>query len=90
VRDRYGKSLNAMCVLMARRLAEAGVPFITVFTKEDPKLDALCKSGGSWDTHGSNFHCLREHLLPEFDRYFLRPPGGLARPRPARRDACPH
>jgi uncharacterized protein (DUF1501 family) len=49
---------------------EAGVPFVTVFTKEDPKLDALCKSGGSWDTHGNNFGCLREHLLPEFDRYF--------------------
>lgn len=70
VRNRYGKSLNAMSVLMARRLVEAGVPFVTVFTKEDPKMDALCKSGGSWDTHGSNFHCLREYLLPEFDRYY--------------------
>jgi hypothetical protein len=70
VRDRYGKSLNAMSVLMARRLVEAGVPFVTVFTKEDPKMDAICKSGGSWDTHGSNFHCLREILLPEFDQYY--------------------
>jgi hypothetical protein len=70
VRDRYGKTLNAMSVLMARRLVEAGVPFVTVFSKEDPKLDALCKSGGSWDTHGNNFNCLRDHLLPEFDRYF--------------------
>jgi hypothetical protein len=70
VRDRYGKSLNAMSVLMARRLVEAGVPFVTVFTKEDPKLNDLCKSGGSWDTHGSNFVCLRDHLLPEFDQYF--------------------
>ena len=70
VRDRYGKSLNAMSVLMARRLVEAGVPFVTVFTKEDSKFAALCKSGGSWDTHGSNFVCLRDHLLPEFDQYF--------------------
>lgn len=69
-RARYGTSLNAMSVLMARRLVEAGVPFVTVFTKEDPKLDALCKSGGSWDTHGSNFNCLKDHLLPEFDQYF--------------------
>jgi hypothetical protein len=70
VREKYGQSLNGMSVLMARRLVEAGVPFVTVFSKEDPKLDALCKSGGSWDTHGNNFNCLREHLLPEFDRYF--------------------
>lgn len=70
VRDRYGKSLNAMSMLMARRLVEAGVPFVTVFTKEDPKTGELCKSGGSWDTHGSNFVCLRDHLLPEFDQYF--------------------
>jgi hypothetical protein len=70
LRDRYGKSLNAMSVLMARRLVEAGVPFVTVFTKEDPKTGDLCKSGGSWDTHGSNFVCLRDHLLPEFDQYY--------------------
>jgi hypothetical protein len=70
VRERYGQTLNGMSVLMARRLVEAGVTFVTVFSKEDPKLDALCKSGGSWDTHGNNFGCLREHLLPEFDRYF--------------------
>src|SRR5262249_39480394 len=68
VRDRYGKTLNATSVLMARRLVEAGVPFVTVFTKENPATSDLCKSGGSWDTHGSNFFCLREHLLPEFDR----------------------
>src|SRR5262249_33554255 len=51
-------------------LVEAGVPFVTVFWLEDPKLDALCKSAGGWDTHGSNFHCLRNHLLPDFDQCF--------------------
>lgn len=70
VRERYGKSLTATCALMGRRLVEAGVPFVTIFSKEDPKLDVLCKSGGSWDTHGNNFNCLRDHLLPEFDRYY--------------------
>jgi hypothetical protein len=70
VREKYGPTLNGMSVLMARRLVEAGVPFVTVFTKEDPALDALCKSGGSWDTHGNNFGCLRDRLLPEFDRYY--------------------
>jgi uncharacterized protein (DUF1501 family) len=59
-----------MSMLLARRLVEAGVPFVTVFWMEDPKIDSKCKSAGGWDTHGSNFACLREHLLPEFDRGF--------------------
>jgi hypothetical protein len=70
LRERYGTSVNAMSMLMARRLVEAGVPFVTVFWQEDPKLNNLCKSGGGWDTHGNNFNCLRDHLLPEFDRCF--------------------
>jgi uncharacterized protein (DUF1501 family) len=70
VREKYGVTVNGMSLLLARRLVEAGVPFVTVFWKEDPKLDARCKSGGGWDTHGNNFGCLRDHLLPEFDRCF--------------------
>jgi hypothetical protein len=68
VRERYGQTVNGMSMLLARRLAEAGVPFITIFWKEDPTLDRLCNSGGGWDTHGNNFNCLRQHLLPELDR----------------------
>lgn len=70
VRDRYGPGINAASMLLARRLVEAGVPFITVFWKGDPKLDKLCQSGGGWDTHGNNFNCLKDRLLPEFDRPF--------------------
>jgi hypothetical protein len=70
VRERYGAGINAMSMLMARRLVEAGVPFVTVFWKEDKELDKLCKSGGGWDTHGNNFNCLKDRLLPEFDRPF--------------------
>jgi uncharacterized protein (DUF1501 family) len=70
VRDRYGPTLNGMSLLLARRLVEAGVPFVAVFWMEDPKLDKLCKSGGGWDTHGNNFGCLKDNLLPEFDRAF--------------------
>jgi hypothetical protein len=70
VREKYGPTVNGMSLLMARRLVEAGVPFVSVFWKESPKLNALCKSGGGWDTHGNNFGCLRQHLLPEFDRCF--------------------
>jgi uncharacterized protein (DUF1501 family) len=33
-------------------------------------LDKKCSSGGGWDTHGNNFNCLKDDLLPEFDRAF--------------------
>ncbi len=67
---RYGKTINGTSLLMARRLVEAGVPFITVFWKENEAIAARCKSAGGWDTHGNNFNCLRDYLLPEFDRGF--------------------
>lgn len=70
VRERYGTGVNAMSLLLARRLAEVGVPFITVFWQEDESLAKKCASEGAWDTHGNNFNCLKENLLPEFDRGF--------------------
>jgi hypothetical protein len=70
LRARYGSGINGMSMLLARRLVEAGVPFVTVFWKGDPQQGTLCASGGGWDTHGNNFNCLRDHLLPEFDRPF--------------------
>ena len=69
-RTRYGKSVNAMSLLMARRLVEAEVPFVTVFWKENEAIADRCKSEGGWDTHGNNFGCLKENLLPEFDQAF--------------------
>ena len=70
VRDRYGKTVNAMSLLLARRLVEAEVPFVTVFWKENEAIADKCKSAGGWDTHGNNFGCLKENLLPEFDQAF--------------------
>ncbi len=70
LRERYGKTVNAMSLLVARRLVEAGVPFITVFWMENLKLASKCKSAGGWDTHGNNFNCLKDSLLPEFDQCF--------------------
>lgn len=67
VRERYGQTVNGMSLLLARRLVEAGVPFITVFWKENEKIADQCKSAGGWDTHGNNFNCLKDFLLPEFD-----------------------
>lgn len=73
IRARYGETVNGMSLLLARRLVEAGVPFITVFWLGegiDSALAKKCRSAGSWDTHGSNFACLKEDLLPEFDRCY--------------------
>ncbi|MBT4866672.1 MAG: DUF1501 domain-containing protein [Planctomycetaceae bacterium] len=72
LRERYGETVNGMSLLLARRLVEVGVPFITVFWMGDPKAAKTlkCASGGGWDTHGNNFECLQKALLPEFDRGF--------------------
>lgn len=70
IRERYGDTLNGMSLLLARRLAEAEVPFITVFWKENVAIQEKCKSAGGWDTHGNNFDCLQNYLLPEFDRAY--------------------
>ncbi len=72
LRERYGQTINGMGLLLARRLVEAKVPFVTLYWMPDraraKKLK--CASAGGWDTHGNNFQCLREMLLPEFDRCF--------------------
>jgi hypothetical protein len=55
-RDRYGRTPAGQRCLLARRLVEAGVTFVTVL------------SGGEWDTHVNNFKTLEERSLPPFDR----------------------
>jgi len=70
VRDRYGRTVNGQSLLLARRLVEAGVPFITVYWLPDRTRAEELNSGGGWDTHGNNFTCLKDRLLPEFDRPF--------------------
>jgi len=73
MRERYGETVNGMSLLLARKLVEEGVPFVTVFwqgTGASSDLAKKCKSAGSWDTHGNNFNCLKDDLLPEFDRGF--------------------
>lgn len=62
VRERYGNEINAQSVLMARRLVEAGVPFVAVHW-----LGRRVGAGLSWDTHSDNFGQLKKVLLPPFD-----------------------
>ncbi len=70
VRDRYGRDRSGQACLMARRLVEAGVPWITVFFnhgirgQDDHPEDA---DEYGWDTHNDIFESLRRHLLPRFD-----------------------
>ena len=54
VRDRYGPTQFGEQVLVARRLAEAGVPFVRV-------------ARAWWDSHGQNFETHQE-MVPELDR----------------------
>jgi hypothetical protein len=63
VRERYGPDINCQSMLMARRLIESGVPFVSVFWKKSEK-GSDCSS---WDTHRDNFNCLKKTLLPALD-----------------------
>jgi hypothetical protein len=55
LRDRYGRDSWGQSTLLARRLVEAGVTYVTV-------------NMGGWDTHANNFNSLKTSLLPRYDR----------------------
>jgi hypothetical protein len=61
VRDRYGRHLFGQSVLLARRLVEAGVRYVTVHYD--------CVDGYSWDSH-RNSDDVKKHLLPTFDQAY--------------------
>jgi uncharacterized protein (DUF1501 family) len=54
LRDRYGRNTFGQSCLMARRLVERGVPYVTINYK-------------GWDTHKQHFQIMRRKL-PELDR----------------------
>jgi hypothetical protein len=56
MRERYGRTSAGQGCLLARRLVEAGVTFVTVL------------SGGEWDTHANNFTTLKNKCIPLVDR----------------------
>jgi uncharacterized protein (DUF1501 family) len=65
IRDRYGRHLFGQGCLLARRLATAGVPLVTVYWHPDGTTAAP-----SWDTHQKNYEHLKSHLMPPCDRAF--------------------
>src|SRR5205807_7708492 len=56
LRDRYGRTTYGQSVLLARRLVEAGVRFVTVYYS--PGI-------GGRDTHAKNFATLNGSRLPQ-------------------------
>mgnify|MGYP003334400840 FL=1 len=59
-RERYGMNIHGQCVLLARRLLEQGVPFVSVNWHNDGQ--------NFWDTHGNNFNRLKNSLIPPADQ----------------------
>ena len=55
LRDQYGRNRLGQSMLLARRLIEAGVRFVTV-------------TDGGWDTHVDNFRGLKDRLMPPIDQ----------------------
>lgn len=64
VRDRYGRNKVGQSMLLARRLIEAGVRFVTCYHGLNPGD----KTG--WDTHRDNFNGLKNRLLPPDEQGF--------------------
>jgi hypothetical protein len=62
LRDRYGRNLSGSSLLVARRLVEAHVPFISVHA------EIFGRYGHSYDMHENNFGMLKDHNLPILDQ----------------------
>lgn len=54
-REAYGKNKFGQSCLLARRLIESGVRFVTV-------------TDGGWDTHANNFKSLKDSRIPPVDK----------------------
>ena len=68
-RQAYGQTAFGQSCLMARRLVEAGVPYIHVNWSE--YVEAVTpKADFGWDTHIFNFDLLPDRHCPIFDRAF--------------------
>ena len=62
MRERYGRTQFGQGCLLARRLAEVGVPMVSVHYCLTPV--------GSWDTHSNHFRQMKQSLCPTFDQAF--------------------
>ena len=60
VREKYGRTTVGQSCLLARRLVEAGVSFVTVNDRGTGPL--------GWDTHAQNFPTIKNTLAPPLDK----------------------
>ncbi|MES2789825.1 MAG: DUF1501 domain-containing protein [Planctomycetota bacterium] len=73
LRRRYGRHRPGQACLLARRLAEAGVPLITVVWNHQSRGQDMHPDDDEyygWDTHNDIFDVLQNRLLPRFDQSF--------------------
>jgi Protein of unknown function (DUF1501) len=63
LRDQYGRHTVGQGALLARRLVESGVPFVTVFSHTRVE-----QQDQNWDTHNRHYELSRRHLLPPADQ----------------------
>jgi len=70
LREAYGRTTYGQSCLLARRLVEHGVKFVTVYFA--PSIGGRSKTDGGWDTHGFDntrmYEILPEWHLPVTDR----------------------
>ncbi|MFT5527271.1 MAG: hypothetical protein ACI9HK_005253, partial [Pirellulaceae bacterium] len=65
VRERYGRNRWGQCVLLARRLVEAGSRLVHVQWPREPGDNAV--DNPLWDTHAQNADRVEDVLCPTFD-----------------------
>ena len=70
VRDRYGRTTYGQSCLLARRLVEAGVKFVTVYFSNS--IGGRRVNEGGWDTHGFDdtrmYNIVDKYQLPITDQ----------------------
>ncbi|MBL8851268.1 MAG: DUF1501 domain-containing protein [Planctomycetaceae bacterium] len=68
-RARYGRTVFGQSALLARRLVEAGVPYVQLnYSRHPEAMNPGFEFG--WDTHIYNFELLQDQHCPVFDRAF--------------------
>jgi hypothetical protein len=67
--DRYGRTRFGQSCLLARRLVEAGVPFVQVNWSDHVEAEEDAGDGG-WDHHYRNFQLMQDRHAPWLDQAF--------------------
>jgi hypothetical protein len=74
LRDRYGRHRQGQCTLLARRLVEAGVRFVSVYWGREKQYwgDGNHERvvNNPWDGHRNHFPICKDDLFPRADQAF--------------------